>query len=522
MNIEKRTIAWKGLTLRSADDSGTSTVEGVAVPFGDIIDTWDGAETFDRDCSFEGLDEAKLCFEHGETIGRITKAESTDDGLHITARISDTARGRDAMTLIRDGVLDSFSVGFIPIESERDKAGITHRRRVRLLETSIVSWPAYQNARLTGQRDSDALKETKETRKETTMDDNEMMDLLKSMQDEQRGLKAAIAKTAGGRETPRIVGGEYRSRGEYLQALARGDEAAAKIMEECRDLIVTGDTGNTATWIADDLRLITERRKVSNLLTHDSLPATGMSMEYHVVTSDTTVADKQANEGDALTFGKLTFGTKSADINTYGGYTSLSRQVIERSTTPMLNTALRALQNAYAKVTEKAVRDHLYGEIKTQRDGTNHIDTAKTLANMGIDDWVGLIVDAAEMADDRNVALTRLAVSKDVLKALVGLKDTGDRFFNLSGDGSDTIGSFDLTGVAGEFMRVPVVMLPKAEAGTAAFIDPASVTVWESGGPTQLTDGSVTKLTNDYSVYGYLSVATTLADGLIPVKFAAA
>ena len=36
MNIEKRTIAWKGLTLRSADDSGTSTVEGVAVPFGDI------------------------------------------------------------------------------------------------------------------------------------------------------------------------------------------------------------------------------------------------------------------------------------------------------------------------------------------------------------------------------------------------------------------------------------------------------------------------------------------------------
>ena len=77
MNIEKRTIAWKGLTLRSADDSDAGTVEGVAVPFGDIIDTWDGPETFDRKCEFEGLDEAKLCFEHGETIGRITHAEST-------------------------------------------------------------------------------------------------------------------------------------------------------------------------------------------------------------------------------------------------------------------------------------------------------------------------------------------------------------------------------------------------------------------------------------------------------------
>lgn len=392
MNIEKRTIAWKGLTLRSADDSGTSTVEGVAVPFGDIIDTWDGAETFDRDCSFEGLDEAKLCFEHGETIGRITKAESTDDGLHITARISDTARGRDAMTLIRDGVLDSFSVGFIPLESQKDRDGITHRR------------------------------------------------------------------------------------------------------------------------------------KVSQLLTHDTLPATGMSMEYHVVTSDTTAVGKQETEGSELSFGKVAFGTKTADINTYGGYTSLSRQTIERSTTPMLNTAITALQNAYAKATEKAVRDHLYAEIKAQRDASsnaNKID-APQLANMTIDDWVSLIIDASELADDRNVSLTRLAVSKDVLKALVKLKDTGDRFFNLSGDRSDTIGSFDLTGVAGTFMRIPVVLLPNADAGLASFIDPAAVTVWESGGPAQLTDGNVTGLTNSYSVYGYMAVATTHADGLIPVKFATA
>ena len=137
------------------------------MPFGDIIDTWDGAETFDRDCSFEGLDEAKLCFEHGETIGRITKAESTDDGLHITARISDTARGRDAMTLIRDGVLDSFSVGFIPLESQKDRDGITHRRKVRLLETSIVSWPAYQNAKMTKSA-APAVEQRKETMENNT------------------------------------------------------------------------------------------------------------------------------------------------------------------------------------------------------------------------------------------------------------------------------------------------------------------------------------------------------------------
>ena len=65
-------------------------------------------------------------------------------------------------------------------------------------------------------------------------------------------------------------------------------------------------------------------------------------MEYHVVTSDTTAVGKQETEGSELSFGKVAFGTKTADINTYGGYTSLSRQTIERSTTPMLNTAITA------------------------------------------------------------------------------------------------------------------------------------------------------------------------------------
>ena len=294
MNIEKREIAWKGLTLRSADDSGTSTVEGVAVPFGDIIDTWDGAETFDRECEFQGLDEAKLCYEHGETIGRITKAESTDDGLHITARISDTARGRDAMTLIRDGVLDSFSVGFIPLESQKDRDGITHRRKVRLLETSIVSWPAYQNAKMTK-----SAAPAVQQRKETMENNNELMDLIQSMQEEQRGIKAEISKM-GAKPAPAAIGAAYRSHGEYMQALARGDEQAMTVMKECRELISTKDTGNTATWIADDLKLIEERRKVSQLLTHDTLPATGMSMEYHVVTSDTTAVGKQETEGSEL------------------------------------------------------------------------------------------------------------------------------------------------------------------------------------------------------------------------------
>ena len=515
----KHEIGLKGMCLRAAEDGDGRTLEGVAVPYGQIIDTWDGAETFDHDCRFDDIESAKLCYQHGELIGRITGAESRDDGLHITARISDTQRGRDVVELLRDGALDSLSVGFIPLENEMDKAGITHRKRVRLLETSVVSWPAYESAKITGQRDMEKTTNNRNESEDPKVD-KELEEMLNGIRDEQRSMKAAIAK--GSAPEHKTVGGEYRTAGDYLQALYRGDEAAVQLMHECRDLIATGNTGNTSAWIADDLRLIEMRRKVTNILTHDTLPDKGMTMEYNVVSTDTTGVTKQAKEGDALKFGKVTFGTKSVSIDTYGGYTTMSRQVIERSTTPMLNTALAALRNAYAKATETAVRNYLYETIASQRDATqnaNKIDAPATLAAMTIDQWATLIMNAAELADDRNVNLTRLGVSKDVMASLIALKDSGSRFFDLSGDGSDTIGNFDLTGIAGKFLRLPVQMLPKAPNGTACFIDPESVTVWESGGPTQLSDGDPTKLTENYSVYGYMAVAATNVDGLIPVKF---
>ena len=361
--------------------------------------------------------------------------------------------------------------------------------------------------------------------------DNEQRDVnerLEAFGEELRGIKATVA--AGIQTTPPAeLGGEFRTAGDYLKALSderNADHAAAiDLMRQTRDAIVTGDTGNTVAWIANDLRLIEQRRKVTNILTRDTLPATGMSMEYNVVSEDSTSVDKQTAEGAALTFGKVKFGNKTADINTYGGYTTLSRQTIERSTTPMLNTALKALNNAYAKSTENAVRTYLYDLIKSQRDAAdnpNNITAPAALNDMTTDQWAGLILDAAEVMDDRNAAMTRLGVSKDVALALIKLKDSGNRFMDISGKGSDTIGAFDVTGVVGDLMRVPVYLLPKAPTGTAAFIDPTAVTVWESGGPTQLSNTDPVNIVDNYSVYGYMAVAATFTDGLLPIKFTAA
>lgn len=518
--MQTRRIAVDGITLREQADGDGLTLAGIAVPFNTEYELFDGyREVIDPDCDF-GERNVKLAREHGELIGRITEQTREPDGLHITARIADTPQGREVADLVREGVYDAFSIGFKPIsnnvEQRDDGVTVVHRTAVELFEVSVTGIPAYTGAQITGQRHLD-------NQEGTTMTDTttELAQLRDEMHDELRGIKSTLAHLDDTTATS-PAGGMYRTAGDYLKALAAGDEQAREFMTATRDLITTADTGDNVTWIADDLKLIQLRRKVMGLLTHAALPPKGMTMEYNVVATDTTATAKQANEGDALTFGKVTFGTKTADINTYGGYTTLSRQTIERSTVAVLNTALRALTNSYAKATELAVRAELYALIKAQRDAAsnaNKIDAAKAATAMTPNDWAALILDAAEITDERNTGLGTLAVSKDVAKALISLTDTGSRFLDISGKGNDTLGSFDLTGVVGDLMRVPVHILPGAEANTAVFLDPSAVTVWESGGPTQLTDGDAIHLTESYSVYGYMAIGATDPNAMLPIKF---
>lgn len=533
--METRTLNVTGLQLRDAGESGDGmTLEGVAVPFNQRYALWcDYAEIIDPDCDFGDRRTVKVSREHGELIGKLTDMRREADGLHVVAKLADTESGREAAELVREGVYDGFSIGFRPVENRiiASDDGVTevHRRKVDLFEVAVTGIPAYPAAEITSQR-SQTTTTNNESEAPSMGNDNEQRDVnerLEAFGEELRGIKATVA--AGIQTTPPAeLGGEFRTAGDYLKALSderNADHAAAiDLMRQTRDQIVTGDTGNTVAWIANDLRLIEQRRKVTNILTRDTLPATGMSMEYNVVSEDSTSVNKQTAEGATLTFGKVKFGTKTADINTYGGYTTLSRQTIERSTTPMLNTALKALNNAYAKSTENAVRTYLYDLIKSQRDADdnpNNITAPAALNDMTTDQWAGLILDAAEVMDDRNAAMTRLGVSKDVALALIKLKDSGNRFMDISGKGSDTIGAFDVTGVVGDLMRVPVYLLPKAPTGTAAFIDPTAVTVWESGGPTQLSNTDPVNIVDNYSVYGYMAVAATFTDGLLPIKFTA-
>lgn len=78
-------------------------------------------------------------------IGKTEAHEINENGLKITAMISKVAG--DIIQLIKDGILSALSVGFIIKDADFDpKSGIFIIKELELLEVSVVSVPANQNA----------------------------------------------------------------------------------------------------------------------------------------------------------------------------------------------------------------------------------------------------------------------------------------------------------------------------------------------------------------------------------------
>lgn len=141
-------------------DAGERIIEGVAVPYNDPTEIYErGALFWEQfapgafaDSIAKRGSRVPLLLHHDDRqlpVGKTVELSDTPGALRVVARVSDTAAGNDALTLIHDGVLDGLSVGFYSLgerwNSERTERTIT---RAELRELSIVNFPAYDNARV--------------------------------------------------------------------------------------------------------------------------------------------------------------------------------------------------------------------------------------------------------------------------------------------------------------------------------------------------------------------------------------
>ena len=147
------------LSIR-ADGDGR-TVAGIVVPFDTEARVSDGGRPYDERFQrgafaktiAERGDRVKLLMQHDshEPIGRATLLREDTAGLYGEFRVSAVPAGDQALELVRDGVIDSFSVGFAPVKHARD-GDVTVRTEVALREASLVTFPAYDSARILSMR----------------------------------------------------------------------------------------------------------------------------------------------------------------------------------------------------------------------------------------------------------------------------------------------------------------------------------------------------------------------------------
>ena len=94
----------------------------------------------------------KMLFQHNpsEPIGVWVSLKEDARGLYAKGRLmSEVARAREVLSLMRAGALDGLSIGFRAVTARRDaKTGIRRLLKVDLWEISIVTFPLLPEARV--------------------------------------------------------------------------------------------------------------------------------------------------------------------------------------------------------------------------------------------------------------------------------------------------------------------------------------------------------------------------------------
>lgn len=471
-----------------ATDEEKREVSGIAVPYNDTIDIGGGwSERFEKG-AVDTTADVKLFRDHKDIIGTVLEMSEEDEGLVIRAKISDTVLGNETLALVKDGAIRSFSVGFIPLKDEKQDKTII-RKKVDLKEISLVVFPAYTNASVTEVRNENNQEEKS---MENTIDNSaDIAEVRTGLQVLER--KFELLST----EDSAPAAPQFRNYGEYVKAAAAGDSAALELHKRFTGGVIADSVSNNA-FVSTTIDLVNKARPIVSAFAAAGLPSTGMNVEYVTVDADTTDVDTQALEGDTLAFGKLSLTTATAPVKTLGGYSSMSKQVIERSSVAYVDATFRALAIKYANATNAFAKATLV-------NGAASLNTGTVAANT-FEGWVEAIATASsDSFNETGLTPDFILVSSDAFIEIAKVKN-GDAPLLAGFNQVNNIGTINPVGLTGSFYGLPVIVDPSLAAGSVYVANAQGMVNYESAGaPFRLTNDEITTLTSDFSIYGFMA-----------------
>jgi len=489
-------------------DKEKREVTGIAVPY----ETMENGEMFARN-SVTLDPEAKLMWQHDqrEPIGKIIEGRHTEAGFEIRATISKTQRGLDAITLLDDGVINRFSVGFIMDDYKLDEQRNRIVTSARVLETSLVSRPWYEGAVVTEVRDEtepetpDSAIPKEETMEPTTPTDSDLAEVRESIQMLEREV-ASITKVEA-------VAPTYRSAGDFLAELVKGDETAIKMYDRSFTGATTADSITTPIDV-DLIRLVEAANPLGRVFGTGVTPPTGMVITFAQVDTITDGTATQAAEGDDLGYSQLNLETKTENIITVGNFSELSRQAIDRSSVDYLNSVLRMQAIQLGTALGSQLRTKYKAVVTAQRAANNEV----TLSANTYDGWVGALADASATYFEANgVQIDALIVDKLTFKQLLALD--GTPVISFAGENLGAVGSANVSGLRGSIAGIPIVVdaqLHPTNQDECAFVSSLALRQYTSGA-LRLSQENAINLSEAFSLSTYTATADEYPSFIIPV-----
>lgn len=488
-------------------DPTTREVVGMAVPYGQVSNGemfTRGAVTLDA--------EAKLFWQHKEPIGKIVAGEQTDAGFMVRASISETALGQDVHTLLKDGVINKMSVGFV-MRDAQVVDGVRQVTDALVREVSLVPFPWYDGASVTSVRDepesevptSDEKQGEIVDPEETTPDASELAEVREAVEVMQREL--VVLKSS---ESAPVV--DHRSAGEFIAALAKGDDMAVRAY--------TGATtsDSVVTPIDRDLtRIVENAAPLRQVFSTGVTPANGMAIYFAQLNGITDGTAAQAAEGDDLGYYEVQLTTKNVSLKTIGNFIQLSIQSILRSTVDFLNTSFRGQAIALGN----KLNDELIAQYKTtvaaQITANNKVSIAATGATYNT--WLGAITDAAVKFAVLGLPIEYLIVDTVTFKELMALQGGDGRpVLLVDGQGVNNVGTISPTGLGGSFAGIRVVAVSQLNTNKSqcAFVNSSALRQYTSANLRLETDNAI-NLSNAYSLATFTAVADEYPSAIVGI-----
>ena len=411
----------------AAGDQPRRTFIGIAAPYGVAATTMDGTKVQFAEGSLPTDGPAPKLLEYHDQnrpVGIVMERVSIPGvGMSFAAKISDTTAGRDALTLIKDGVLTEVSVGVEPLEFawEGDTMVVS---KAAWNELSLVTAGAFgaqakiDTVYAQAQTDEPAPAQAAAEETPTPEGEPEMEtpEVIEAATEQTNPILFAQPR----RVVPMPTAAEY-----LAAAVAGGDQWKAMsetIRAAAPDVVTTDTPGILPTPIVSPTynNFLPGLRPVVDAIGAKAMPGGGKVFIRPEVTTHTSIGASISEQSP--TAGTFVVFNNQVTKQIFGGYVNVSEADMDWSDPNVMQLVLDDMARIYANATDNYAADQLRSGASVTQNFTG-VDTDDPAAWAA---WIGTAAKTILSSSNGNLP-THLFVDPEVWAVLLALSDTAKR-----------------------------------------------------------------------------------------------